>query len=376
MVARLAAGRRPGTRRPCGGGSETLRPAGVLRLSHNRHDRRPERSRPVARGHEVLRVRPGGAARRPLADRSHAADLQYLVGFRGARARCIPQDASVRSCQSEVASGRGESQLVEVADRGRRTRGCSKPEGRRCGVPGQGPDLASVAGGAIREPRSGGHPEVYRRSISPRQRLPPQKITSHKTNAASTAITPTTHPIHSMCSLSSLQLVLGAISQFDRSEPPPSHRPAASVAEWLLFTLAEPPLMSLEAHAAHKGCEGLGFALMMSARNGALSVSDIHRLPSGRPGPDRLLPARLAQGGDDGPGPLGRSPSLGCPDEPRRSDGRPPEPVPLLQPPFGAARQTGPPPPRSRTVRDATRADHAGAEEPSQPRSSKVTSWR
>ena len=53
-----------------------------------------------------------------------------------------------------------------------------------------------------------------------------------------------------------------------------------------------------------------------------------------------------------------------------------PEPVPLLQPPFGAARQTGPPPPRSRTVRDATRADHAGAEEPSQPRSSKVTSWR
>jgi hypothetical protein len=40
-------------------------------------------------------------------------------------------------------------------------------------------------------------------------------------------------------------------------------------------TLAELPLMDLAARATPKGSEGLGFALMMSVRNGALALSDI-----------------------------------------------------------------------------------------------------
>jgi predicted MFS family arabinose efflux permease len=41
------------------------------------------------------------------------------------------------------------------------------------------------------------------------------------------------------------------------------------------LTLAELPLMDLAARATRKGGEGLGFALMMSVRNGALALSDI-----------------------------------------------------------------------------------------------------
>ena len=43
----------------------------------------------------------------------------------------------------------------------------------------------------------------------------------------------------------------------------------------LLITLAELALMDLAARATPHGSEGLGFALMMSVRNGALAVSDI-----------------------------------------------------------------------------------------------------
>jgi len=43
----------------------------------------------------------------------------------------------------------------------------------------------------------------------------------------------------------------------------------------LLITLAELALMDLAARATPRGSEGLGFALMMSVRNGALAVSDI-----------------------------------------------------------------------------------------------------
>jgi predicted MFS family arabinose efflux permease len=42
-----------------------------------------------------------------------------------------------------------------------------------------------------------------------------------------------------------------------------------------LITLAELALMDLAARATPRGSEGLGFALMMSVRNGALAVSDI-----------------------------------------------------------------------------------------------------
>jgi len=43
----------------------------------------------------------------------------------------------------------------------------------------------------------------------------------------------------------------------------------------LFVTLVELPLMDLAARATPKGSEGLGFALKMSVRNGALALSDI-----------------------------------------------------------------------------------------------------
>jgi predicted MFS family arabinose efflux permease len=43
----------------------------------------------------------------------------------------------------------------------------------------------------------------------------------------------------------------------------------------LVSTLAELPLMDLAARATPRGSEGLGFALMMSVRNGALALSDV-----------------------------------------------------------------------------------------------------
>jgi hypothetical protein len=43
----------------------------------------------------------------------------------------------------------------------------------------------------------------------------------------------------------------------------------------LFATLAELPLMDLAARATPRGSEGLGFAVMMSVRNGALALSDI-----------------------------------------------------------------------------------------------------
>ena len=43
----------------------------------------------------------------------------------------------------------------------------------------------------------------------------------------------------------------------------------------MVATLAELPLMDLAARATPRGSEGLGFALMMSVRNGAIALSDI-----------------------------------------------------------------------------------------------------
>jgi hypothetical protein len=43
----------------------------------------------------------------------------------------------------------------------------------------------------------------------------------------------------------------------------------------LFATLAEVPLMDLAARATPRGSESLGFAVMMSVRNGALALSDI-----------------------------------------------------------------------------------------------------
>jgi hypothetical protein len=56
-----------------------------------------------------------------------------------------------------------------------------------------------------------------------------------------------------------------------------SHRNALMIetVAGLVGTLAELPLMDLAARATPRGSEGLGFALMMSVRNGAISLSDL-----------------------------------------------------------------------------------------------------